>query len=144
MSIRLKISLILIIGLFSSLYLNSQNFDALPKIVNYYNLDNPYTTEQIWDIKQAPDGLMYFAANSYFLEFDGVNYKSLFNTLNSSFLSFAIDSSNRRFYIGNKNNLSIAYVKNGTFIKEELDIPISINYCWKTYYIDNNVYYFVT
>lgn len=138
----IKITFIIIL-ISLSLNLESQEIKGLPKIINYFNPDNPYTAEQVWDIKQTSDGLLYLSTGKYFLEFDGINFTNLFDNFNSYFLSFDIDTTNRKFYIGQKNSISYSIFNNNSYELKDINIPVSIDYCWKTYIVDSSVYYFI-
>lgn len=129
--------------LFITSLLDAQLFEGLPKVVNYYNPDKPYTVEQVWDINQTQDGLLYFASGQYFLEFDGINFFSIFEDFNAYFLSFDIEDDNRQFFIGQKNTLSRSVFKNNIYDIEDIDIPVTINYCWETIIEDSAIYYFI-
>jgi len=120
----------------------SQEIEGLPKIINYYNPNQPYTAEQVWDIEQTPDGLLYFASGQFFLEFDGVNFTNLFSSINPYYLSIDVDTAKRKFYIGQKNSLSFSNFVNNKYELEDIELPVTINYCWKTFFIDSSVYYF--
>ncbi|MBN2663689.1 MAG: SpoIIE family protein phosphatase [Bacteroidales bacterium] len=139
----LKITILLVSLISISSNLKSQEIKGLPKIINYYNPDNPYTAEQVWDIKQSPNGLFYLASGKYFLEFDGANFTNLFEDFNSYFLSVDIDTINSKFYIGQKNSISYSKIHNFSYNLEDINIPVSINYCWRTFIVDSSVYYFI-
>ncbi len=140
-----KILFFFLFVLFFVTQLNSQLYKlGLPQIINYTDPNNPLLNEQIWDINKTSDGLMYFAASSYFLEFDGLNFRSVFESFNSFYLSFAIDTNNRNFYIGQRNGITKIELKNGKYLLNDIQTPyISVNYCWNTYILNGKVYYFV-
>ncbi|MBN2891697.1 MAG: SpoIIE family protein phosphatase [Bacteroidales bacterium] len=137
-----KIS-ILILFLTIHLFVYSQSQHGLPEITNYFDINNKYKSDQVWDIKQSPDGLMYFAATNYFIEFDGQNWIEFFESAGSTYHSFDIDSSTRNFFIGAKNNLLSSNLVNGKYQTDDIVIPEYLSSTWKTFFCNGKTYFFI-
>lgn len=116
---------------------------GLPKIINYYDPENIFSTEQIWDIQQKNDDKFYLAASSYFLEFDGVKFKNLFDKYSSNYYSFDFDPISHTFFIGSYPILSLGKFENNKYNIYPIDIPLKLQSAWKTYYIDSIAYFFI-
>ncbi|MET0392754.1 MAG: hypothetical protein ABW019_06415, partial [Chitinophagaceae bacterium] len=89
--------------LFSLAVLRSpaQNTIGLPDIVNFSNQDYHGGT-QTWSIKQAGNGVLFFANNDGLLSFDG-NYWKLYSLPNKTIIrSLVIDSATGYIYIGSQ------------------------------------------
>ncbi len=138
-----KILYISLLLLLNPIVFYAQQVKGLPKIINFYDADNPLTADQIWDIKQSPEGFLYLASNNYFIKFDGLEFTSLFNDFNTHYLSFAQDTTLKNLYLGGKNSISISKFTSKGYKKEQIEVPIPINYCWKTFYTNGDIYFFI-
>lgn len=122
---------------------SSQPDYGLPEITNYFDINNKYKSDQIWDIKQTKDGIMYFASTDHFIEYDGQIWREFIKNNGITFYSFDIDTNTRDFFIGAKNSLLSYKLKNGKYTKQEIFVPEFISSTWRTFYSDGLVYFFV-
>ncbi len=134
-----KIFLVVCFIFISNIFLFSQEF-GLPKIINFNNHDQEFSQEQIWQIKGSDNGLLYFAANNYFLEFDGFNWRILKKYNSNVIYSFAIDSS--KIFLGLKNGIFCGQMNSTNFIIKEINSSMSVYNVLKTYYLKGKTYFF--
>lgn len=140
-----KIRKILLLFLFlgTQILLFSQVQYGLPKIVNYFDINNPYKSDQVWDINQTDDGLMYFTTGNYFIEYDGQNWERFIKNDNYQYFSFDIDTLTRDFYVGAKNNILVSKLENGVYKTQDIEIPERISITWRTFFRDGTAYFFI-
>lgn len=134
----IKIFAIVSVLSFSSAF--SQNI-GLPKIINYYDPDNPYSVDQVWDIKMLPNGNIYFAASSYFIEFDAFKFNPILNNVSNTFYSFDIDTINKTLFIGSVPELTFCSLSNKSFFIQPIILPITIQSAWRTFFCDSVIYF---
>ena len=137
-----KIS-ILLLFLTIHLFSFSQPQYGLPFIINYFDEKEPNKSEQVWDIKQTECGLLYFASNYHFVEFDGSKWTDFVRDIGSQFLSFDFDSVSKTFFIGGKNSLLVSKLIKGQYHTENISVSLPINSTWKTFFSNGIAYYFI-
>jgi DNA-binding CsgD family transcriptional regulator len=101
--IQKQVKKFLLLLLFFSCMLGTsgQNTIGLPDIINFSNLDYHGGT-QTWSIKQAKNGVLFFANNDGLLSFDG-NYWKQYSLPNKTIIrSLVIDSATGNIYIGSQ------------------------------------------
>ncbi len=138
-----KISfLICFLVIHSSVYCQVRLY-TLPEITNFFDINIPQTTDQVWDIKQTKDGLIYVASTNHFMEYDGVTWREFVSAIGTTFYSFEIDTANRNFYIGTTNSIIVHKFQNNNYQTDEIYIPERISSTWRTFIKDGKVYFFI-
>ncbi len=118
----------------------AQHISGLPEIINFYNPSNSICNEQVWQIKQANNGLLYFAANRYLLEYDGLRWKALKDFGTNKLLSLAIDSAGN-FYFGQRTSIGYGKIKNNVFVYNNFGVNVQVVNVFKTFYLSDYVYF---
>ena len=137
-----KISILLLFLLIHFFSFSQQKY-GLPSVINYFDENESNRNEQVWDISQTKCGLLYFASNTHFVEFDGTKWNDFVKDIGSQFISLDIDTSTRTFYIGAQNNLLVSRLVNGQYETENLSVSGVISSTWKTYYSKGIAYFFI-
>ncbi len=136
-----KISILLLLIL-SSIYIFGQPKFGLPEIINYSNPSQAFSNTQVWQIYQKPDGLMYFAADKYFLEYDGTNWRVLKYFIDDNIQSFVYDPDSDIFYLGLKYNIAKATLTENKFNVIPIGLNANVLNIWTTYKQDSSIYFF--
>lgn len=120
--------LLLLLFSLAGLCASGQNTIGLPDIVNFSNLDYHGGT-QTWSIRQAKNGVLFFANNDGLLSFDGSYWKQYSLPNKTIIRSLVIDSATGNIYIGSQaeigffspgNNGDLVYTSLKQLIPESL------------------------
>jgi len=133
-----------VIFLILSLHATGQNTIGLPEIINYTKQTYNAGTQN-WDIRQGPNGVLYFGNNEGLLSFDGT-FWNLYPLPNRTIVR-SVEIKDQKIYTGGQSELGFfAPDKNGFLVYHSLLnlIPVqdrSFDDVWNICFYGNDIFF---